>query len=423
MSKTLKIAIREYSYNIRKPSFLFAAFGTPAMIIGIWILLFALSGNTTERPALTRVGVVDMVNIINPDVEVDGVTFERIPYADEASARADLDAEVIEAYFVLPEGFKTTGALPIYAYRELPADFQGMIRRLVVGNIRAESQIEMPLNRILNPVNEMDIQILDSGRVVNDSGIVITFLAPFFFSVLFWISMQTTGNFLMNGLVEEKKNRIIEVLVTTTTPTQLLLGKILGLGALGLTQIALWLGVAFFALTFGPQIEFLSGLSNVQFPPELIIAGLLFFGLGYLFNAGLLAGVGVLAGNEQQSNQYSAIIMLPGYLPPIFLIGEFIENSNGSLATLLSMIPVTAPFSMLMRMGFGAVPVEQIILSLGILAISTVITSWAAGKIFRWGLLLYGKKIRIPELLRVATSRKVTYATSATLSESGQGAE
>ncbi|MDZ4670232.1 MAG: ABC transporter permease [Phototrophicales bacterium] len=423
MSKILQIARREYNYNIRKPSFLFAAFGTPLIIIGLWVLLFAFSGNTTERPAFSRVGMIDTVGIINPDVAVDNISFEIIPYTDEASASADLDTEQIEAYFVLPEGFKTSGILPIYAYKELPNDFQYSIRRLILANISAEAGVTMPLDRILNPFNEINVQILDSGRTVNDAGIVFTFLAPFFFSLLFWISMQTTGNFLMNGLVEEKKNRIIEILVTTTTPTQLLMGKILGLGLLGLTQIGLWLGAALLALTVGPKIEFLSGLGNVQLPLELITAGFLFFGLGYLFNAGLLAGVGVLAGNEQQSNQYSAFILLPGYLPPIFLIGEFISNSNGSTATLLSMIPITAPFSMVMRIGFGAVPPEQIVISLGILLVSTIIVSWAAGKVFRWGLLLYGKKIRIPELLRVVTSRKVTYATSATLSESGKGAE
>ncbi|HRF94003.1 MAG TPA: ABC transporter permease, partial [Aggregatilineales bacterium] len=267
------------------------------------------------------------------------------------------------------------------------------------------------------------INILDTGRTINEGGIVFTFLAPFFFSLLFWISMQSTGNFLMNGLVEEKKNRIIEILVTTVTPTQLLTGKILGLGMLGLTQVGLWLGVALLAITFGPQIEFLEGLGNVQLPADLIIAGFLFFGMGYLFNASLLAGAGVLAGTEQQSAQYSALILMPGYLPPVFLIMEFISNTNGPTSTLLSMIPITAPLSMVMRIGFGAVPLEQIILSLAILAVSTFIASWASGKVFRWGLLLYGKKINIRELLGVVASRKVTYATSATLSESGRGAE
>ncbi len=412
MPNIIKIAIREYSYNIRKPSFLFTAFGTPAIIIFTWILIFAVFGNEPERAPLTQVGMVDLAGIINPDLAVDNIDFTPIPYSDEASARQSLDDEQIQAYFVIPEDYRQFGRLPIYSYVDLPSDFQTDIRRLIVANVSAQVGLDLPIDRILEPVNDNTVLILDTGRELNSNGLIIAFLAPFLFSILFWIAMQTTGNFLMNGLVEEKKNRIIEVLVTTVTPSQLLIGKILGLGMLGITQVLVWLGVAFLALTFGPQISFLDGLRNVQLPPDLIIFGFAFFGMGYLFNAGLLAMVGVLAGSEQQSNQYSAFISLPGYLPPVFLIVEFLSNSNGPIATLLSMIPITAPFSMILRISFGAVPMEQIALSLGLLIVSTILVGWASGKIFRWGLLLYGKKIRLGELLRVVMSRKVTINTS-----------
>lgn len=412
MPNIIKIAIREYLYNIRRPTFLFTAFGTPAIIIVTWLLVFAAFGNEPEREPLTQVGMVDLAGIINPDFAVDGMTFTPIPYPDEATARQQLDAGQIQAYFVIPADYRQFGNLPIYSYADLPADFQTNIHRLIVANVSQQAGVNLPIERILNPVSDNIVVLLDTGRRLNTTGFIFAFLAPFLFSILFWIAMQTTGNFLMNGLVEEKKNRIIEVLVTTVTPSQLLIGKILGLGILGITQIVVWLAVAFFALTFGPQISFLEGLKNVQLPADLIIAGFVFFGLGYLFNAGLLAMVGVLAGSEQQSNQYSALILLPGYLPPVFLIVEFLSNSNGPIATLLSMIPITAPFSMVLRISFGAVPMEQIWLSLGLLIISTLIVGWASGKIFRWGLLLYGKKIRLGELLRVVASRKVNISTS-----------
>lgn len=422
MSKVIQIAIREFFYNLRKPAFLFAAFGTPSIIVGTWIILFAAIGNATEHPPVSTVGMVDKTGLISPDLQVEDVEFSLVPFEDEANARQSLDAGQVEAYFVLPEDYTSFGQISVYTYRDLPSNFERNLRRLLVSNISAQAGLDMPIERILTPVNDMKATILDTGRTINTAGFAFTFLAPFFFSLLFWIAMQTTGNFLMNGLVEEKKNRIIEVLVTTVTPGQLLMGKVLGLGMLGLTQMGVWLGLAFLALTFGPQIEFLQGLSNVQVPPELVITGFLFFGVGYLFNAGLLAAVGVLAGNEQQSNQYSAFILLPGYLPPIFLIVEFLSNANGPTATLLSMIPITAPFSMVMRVGFGAVPFEQLVISLAILIISTIIVSWIGGRLFRWGLLLYGKKLSLRELLRVITSRRVTYATSATLSET-KGAE
>ncbi|HRF94004.1 MAG TPA: hypothetical protein PLZ51_02355, partial [Aggregatilineales bacterium] len=143
MSKIRQIAIREYLYNIRKPSFLFAAFGTPLIIIFTWILVFACMGSQSEPEPITQVGMVDLVGIIDPTMTIDGVDMTIIPYTDETTARADLDAEQLGAYFVLPEGFKTSGILPIYSYQEVPSSLQWEIRRLIVSNISSQSQIDM----------------------------------------------------------------------------------------------------------------------------------------------------------------------------------------------------------------------------------------------------------------------------------------
>jgi len=222
-----------------------------------------------------------------------------------------------------------------------------------------------------------------------------------FFAILFTIAVQTTSSFLVNGLVQEKTNRIMEILVTSISPMQLLLGKILGLGTLGFTQVGVWVIVAAGFYVFGPQIEFLSIFEGVALPVDLILVGVLYFIMGYFFVASILAGIGVIAGSEQQGNQYAVIITMSGYFVNLFVLTRFIEDPNGTVPTILSMIPFTAPMAMVIRVGFTAVPLPEIALSLAILFVSTLIVAWAAGKVFRWGLLLYGKKITPRDILSV----------------------
>lgn len=424
MSKIWLVAKREYLQNLRRPAFLFAAFGTPIIIIAMWLIVFLVL-DPNKEPDITQFGYVDQAELINPDIMLgDDEDYTFVSFADEEAARSSLEAEEIGAYFVIPAGYADFEALEdarsgdgvdlstidfgrveLVSYGDDPEDLIPTFQRLIVLNLSDELGIESDLGtRISNPSN-MTVVLKDTGRELSMDALPVLFLLPLFFAIIFWIATQTTSGFLMNGLVEEKKNRIMEIIITTITPMQLLTGKIIGLGLLGLTQMGVWTALVLVFLVFGPQFEMLSFLESVPLPLDVMLVGLVYFALGYFMAGSILSAIGVLVSSEQQSNQYAALVNLPGYIIPLFLLVEFIKDSNGTLPTILSLIPITAPVSMTIRVGLGAVPLWQIGLGILLLIVTMLVAIWLSSKVFRWGLLLYGKKITPREILRVMRGR------------------
>jgi ABC-2 type transport system permease protein len=213
----------------------------------------------------------------------------------------------------------------------------------------------------------------------------------------------------MSGVVEEKTSRIMEILVTSVTPFQLLFGKIIGLGLLGLTQLVIWMAAGFVTLALGRNTTFLTGIT---IPPDLLVVGVVYFLLGYFLLASAMAGIGVVLGSEQESRQYAGIFGLLLAIP-FFFITSFFTDPNGGVVTFLTLFPFTSPVSMILRMGFSAVPAWQLIASIVLLLLTALFMAWASARIFRWALLLYGKPPGIRELIRVIR-RPPAMATSAT---------
>jgi ABC-2 type transport system permease protein len=269
------------------------------------------------------------------------------------------------------------------------------------------------VQRLQDPAHTV-LRTLDNGRIVRDSGIAGLFIAPIIFVMVFILASQTTSGYLMSGVVEEKTNRIMEILVTSVTPLQLLSGKIVGLGLLGLTQLVIWLIGGYVALRLGQGTDLLSGVS---FPPDMIIIGLVYFLLGYFFLASVMAGIGAVAGSEQESRQISGIFSLALALP-FFAIVPFLTDPDSLIVVFMTIFPLTSPVAVILRMGFAAIPTWQLVASMALLLVTTLVVMWASARIFRWSLLLYGKRPSISELVRaVAASRGM--ATTATGERAG----
>jgi len=407
MSRIWTVAQREYLHNLKRPAFLFSAFGTPLFIAAIWIVIFVFfGGDDAELADFDSIGVVDKSGIVESIQTPDESAYTFTVLESEAAAETEIETESIDAYYIVPEDYIETGRVTRHAPEGFPEDLDEVFRRLLLSNLSTQVEVRFPPERLLDPINSMTVVLEDTGRELDEDAVPVLILTPMFFAILFSLAMQTTSSFMMNGLASEKSNRVLEVLVTTITSSQLLYGKILGLGLLGLTQIIVWLVVAFAAFVLGPQIEMLSFLESVELPLDIAAAGIIYFVLGYFLTASILSAIGVLAGSEQQSNQYAAIVNLTGYLIPILLITQFFEDSNGTLPTLLSIIPLTSTVSMVLRIGLGAVPLWQLALSIGLLVISIIVVAWAAGKLFRWGLLMYGKKFTLRDLLAVVVGSR-----------------
>lgn len=405
MSKTWLVIKHEYLTNIKRRSFLFAAFGVPLFTIGIMALVFTLViNNETDVTRIGTVGYVDQSGVLQQQIDKpESFTV----YPDETAARAALDAGTVGAYFVLPADYMQTGTVQAYSNTGVPEALNNQINTYLRANLSTGLDPAIT-ERLKDPV-ESSVKTLDNGREIRGSGIVGLFLAPFIFVIVFLMASQTTSGYLMSGVVEEKTNRIMEMLITSITPFQLLFGKIIGLGALGLTQLVVWMAAGYVTLTLGQNTSF---LSNIVIPTDLVIVGLIYFLLGYFLLSSLMAGIGAVVGSEQESRQFTAIFSLTSVIP-FFAITTFLTDPNGTVPVILTLFPLTAPVATILRMGFSSVPMWQLVASMLILLASSVLVAWASARIFRWALLLYGKRPGVRELIRVLR-RSPAMATSAT---------
>jgi ABC-2 type transport system permease protein len=189
----------------------------------------------------------------------------------------------------------------------------------------------------------------------------------------------------------------MEILLSSMTPTQLLAGKILGLGALGLIQISVWVGSGAALLGATAALFAISGVA--RFSLSTIVLALAYFTLGYLLYATLMAVAGSIGTTQRESQQISSIFSLAAAVPWM-TIGFIINNPNSTLAVVLSYIPLTAPVMMFIRLGFGQVPISQIAISLVLLLAGMALSLWAGAKVFRVGLLMYGKRPGLQDLIR-----------------------
>lgn len=401
MNKTWIVARREYLYNLKRPAFLFAVFGVPLFTFVMWVVIFAVTASNEESlDSFTQVGYVDSAGVLQngvlPETAPDITPPELVAFESEEAARAALDNREIGVYFLISADYMSSGQVSTYSYSGVPRALRSYIQSLLLANISRQTPGDLPLERIENPVN-MIVHVADSGRDLTEANIPALILMPLVFAMIFMMASGVTSGFLMSGVVEEKTNRIMEILVTSVTPMQMLLGKVIGLGLLGLTQILVWGAAIVVLLNVGQTLPLLQGIAV---PVDLMIVFVVYFILSYFLLSGLMAGIGAVVGSEQESRQWSSIISLLWVLP-FFFITSFLSDPNGTLPIVLTLIPFTAPTTALLRLGFTAVPLWQIALSLAILLLTTIFTVWASARVFHWALLRYGKRVGIRELLRV----------------------
>lgn len=388
------VARHEFLTNVRRRSFLFAAFGAPLFTILVMYIVFAITVESfggTEGIGL--IGYVDESGVLAAAIDQPE---DFRPYPDGNAARAAMDAGEIDGYFSLPSNYIDTGVVNLYLRSSsVPEGLYDQIDTFLIANIGSSVEADR-LERLQDPVNTQ-LLTLDNGRLIRDSGIAGLFLTPIIFVMVFMLASQTSSGYLMSSVVEEKGNRIMEILITSVTPMQLLVGKIIGLGALGLLQLGIWMIGGAVALQLGQNTELLSG---VYIPPDMLMLGLIYFLLTYFLIASLMAGIGATAGGEQESRQLSSIFSLLLFLPFFFLY-NLITDPNGTISTILTLLPFTSPVTTIFRMAFGTVPTWQLVVSLIVQIVTTVLIMWAAARVFRWSLLMYGKRPNLRELVRI----------------------
>jgi ABC-2 type transport system permease protein len=245
-------------------------------------------------------------------------------------------------------------------------------------------------------------KITDEGR--GGSGLAGTIFG-FGVAFLLYMSIILYGQNILRGVLEEKTTRVAEVVVSSVSPDILLAGKVIGVGAVGLTQMVVWVtsGVLF----WGQRAKVFAALGmpampSIAFPtidPLVLVALVLFFILGYTFYAALFAAVGAMVGSQEEAQQAAQPVLMLLIFSIIF-VQPVMTNPTGQLANVMSMLPFSAPIIMPMRMTATPVSTLEIILSLSGVAVACVVAIWLSARIYRVGLLMYGKRPSLRELAR-----------------------
>lgn len=421
MSKMWLVARYELLTNIRKRSFLAAAFIGPLFTLGITALIFFITFQAESTVGdLDRIGVVDEAGVIRfyDDLTASienpaGVLFAAYATADEA--RTAFEAGIIGGYMVLPPDYLDSGEVRLFIAGSASEAFSDAVSAYLRRNLGGDLP-EAELTRLAEG-SSATLRFLDSGRVLPIEALIGLVIVPILFVVLFMLTAQTASGYLMGGVVEEKSNRIMEILITSLRPIDLLAGKILGLGVLGLVQLGIWGGIAAIGAQFVGQSPFLSGL---VVPPDLMVMGVIYFLLGYAFMATSMATIGVIIGAEQEARQYAGLFSLL-FAAPFFAIIAFFTEPNGTVVTALSLVPLTSPTSMLMRMTFTAVPLEQHLLAVALLIAMNGLILWAGARVFRFALLNYGKRLSVNQVIGLLRRRRPNELLTAPAAEATAG--
>jgi len=397
------IAWHEYITNVRRIGFIFMTLLFPALgLVGLITAGFfsgqALSLLRSQfAPQAKPAGIVDYSHLFTPIAPSFAKGFSAL--ADEESAKSELLADKIRAYYVIASDYMATGKVTAYTENIISGSASsesGDLRAFLVNGLLSGRVDDVTLTRATNPI-KLELVTLDSKGKSQGGGafsFVAGFVAPYVFSILLFVSVFAASGYLLRSVSEEKESRVIEIILSSVAPTELLAGKVIGLGALGLTQVAVWLGSGF--LLSGGIGALVAGAAVLLNPGSFVLATLYFL-LGYLLFGSLMAAAGSLGTSMRESQQIAGLFSFCAVVPWFFW-GVLITNPNALLPRILSFFPLTAPTMMMLRLPMTDVPTIDIFGSLIVLLISIPIALWAGARIFRMGLLMYGKRPAIKEI-------------------------
>jgi ABC-2 type transport system permease protein len=402
VNKTVLILKHEFRQTIKRKGFIIMTLAFPLLgliAIGIGGLIQGMEKPPDPGEELT-IGYVDEMGGFADFTSQPGVTI--IPYSTQGEATSALLTEDISEYFIISPDYVATGVIARYiTEKELEPsdDTRRAIRSFLLSNLlQGRTSLEIA-ELVKAPLALVSTRLSSTGEVATDQGGVGAFLVPFMFSILLIMSVFSSSGYLLQGLSEEKENRIIEILLSSVSARQLLAGKVLGLGATGLIQILIWLLSIVFLVNMASTT--IGGvLSTLQIPASFLVLGIVYFILGYFFFAVLMAGVGALGATTRESQQLSMIFVFPAIVPIyVFILSQF--NPNHILTQVLTLIPFTAPTAVFMRLGLSEIAAWELIVSIILLVLSIIGAMVLTAKLFRTFLLMYGKRPRLGEIVKL----------------------
>ncbi|QKZ13109.1 ABC transporter permease [Spirosoma sp. KUDC1026] len=423
---------REYLVRVRKKSFIIMTILGPLLIFGFYATIFWAAISSVNQK---KVAVLDESGRFVNQFKNDDETIYTYPKNPLPSAKKTFVKDGFDALVYIPANvIEKPKSVQIFAEKSVSLSLQNKIERAISKEIE---QIKLREAGITQKIIEdakinVDAQTISmSAEGERNSNATATTIIGGVCAMLIYISVLIYGTQVMRGVMEEKSNRIVEVIISSVKPFQLMMGKIIGVALVGLTQFLLWIVLTVGLMTVGSQLmgqtqsaqsamatrmggmpgqadvqqklatadnpiaDFFQAVETLNVP--LIVGCFLFYFLGgYLLYSALFGAVGAAVDNETETQQFMFPITIP-IIAAIAFSQFVVRDPDGPLAFWTSMVPLTSPIVMMVRIPFG-VPVWELALSMLLLVLGFVGTIWLAGRIYRVGILMYGKKITYREL-------------------------
>jgi ABC-2 type transport system permease protein len=426
MNKIILIIKREYFSRVKKKSFLVMTFLVPMLIIGMYALIFALSIQGGDN--IPAVEIIDESGIFNKGLEnKKSATFRKSELSlVEAKQKVIQNEDAFVLY--IPGNISNGGTIEMFSQKKAGISVISTIESQLNDQMRtkmlADAGIDvLTLDKIKPKLSVVSKELTLEGEKDSSSGAAMA--VGFAAAILIYMSLFIYGIQVMRGIIEEKTSRIVEVVISSVKPFQLMMGKIVGIGLVGLTQFLLWITLSLGLMTVasqimfkgkmdqiksevpmnkqaaavsidGPGMDIIKAIQTVDWTYILPIFIIFFLG-GYMLYSALFAAVGSAVESDTETQQFMLPITLPLLFTYIMSFSFIVNNPDSSLSFWLSIIPFTSPIAMMVRLPFG-VPNWELALSIILLIAGFIFTTWLASRIYRVGILMYGKKVSFAEL-------------------------
>jgi ABC-2 type transport system permease protein len=419
MKKIFAVIKREYLQIVKTKGFIISTVLAPVIMIAFIAVPVLLSVKSTGEKK--TIAVVDMTGQVFQEFDRTLAEYkmkdesrrytvqEFRPTADISGLRSLLSQKVLanefSAYIFIPDSILSGGETEFVSQHVSDFDeikrLSESLNRVVVGlRLKKEGLDPQRVSDYMKHVGLKTIKVTPQGEKEDVGG---TFAMAYVLVLLIYMTLIFYGSIILRGVIEEKSNRVVEVVLSSLKPFELMMGKILGIGAVGLTQYAVWALIGFVMSQYGMSMvtSLVPAASGIKFaiPPYIFFYFVVFFILGYFLYGTLYAAVASTVNNEKEAQQMLMPITMFLVLP-ILLMTMVIKDPSGSTSVILSLIPFFAPIIMFMRICVLMPPAWQVALSIGLLGLTVVAMVWLAAKIYRIGILMYGKKPSLPEIVK-----------------------
>ncbi|MDA1029178.1 MAG: ABC transporter permease [Bacteroidetes bacterium] len=424
-NKIFLVAKNEFLKRVKTRWFVVTTLLGPIMLVGFFTVFGIVIASSIDGGPKT-ISVIDHTGQIASQLEdPDGKLSFDISGSSEEELKQKVLNEDITGYLVLPPGLISGNEAARYYSTEGGGlnVFSSNLTRLVQDVVRVSRLEEQAVSRevydiITADVSVESIKLSEDGEEQGSSAAYAILGAIMGF--LIYITMLVYGSVVMQGVIEEKTSRVVEIIISSVKPFQLLMGKVLGIGAMGLVQMTFWAGLLAAGTMFSGAILSMfvtpgdldlpttasqadvlaaSGFVIPQVGPEVFVWFVLYFLMGYLLYATLFAGIGSAVEQQQDAQSLMLPVMMPIIISIMFL-QAVLEAPNSTLSVVLSLFPFTAPIPMVVRIAMIDVPFWQIALSFSLLVGAFFGAIWVSSRIYRIGILSYGKKPTLKELIR-----------------------